>query len=150
GGAPRLQALLPVGDGRRRAQAGAARRSRAQVDSRRALVQAIEDLGVVAVIRMRDAGKLQAVIDALREGGVRAIEVTMTVPDAVSLIRRLAPSLPPDVLLGAGTVVDAETARAVIDAGARYVVSPVFRPDVIAECHKRGAAAAPGCFTPTE
>jgi 2-dehydro-3-deoxyphosphogluconate aldolase / (4S)-4-hydroxy-2-oxoglutarate aldolase len=120
------------------------------VDSRRALVQAIEDLGVVAVIRMRDAGKLQAVIDALREGGVRAIEVTMTVPDAVSLIRRLAPSLPPDVLLGAGTVVDAETARAVIDAGARYVVSPVFRPDVIAECHKRGAAAAPGCFTPTE
>ena len=99
---------------------------------------------------MRDAAKLRAVVDALAEGGVRAIEVTMTVPNAVGLIRELAPSLPSTILLGAGTVVDAQTAGAVIDAGARYVVSPVFRPEVIAECHKRGVAAAPGCFTPTE
>jgi 2-dehydro-3-deoxyphosphogluconate aldolase/(4S)-4-hydroxy-2-oxoglutarate aldolase len=120
------------------------------VDSRREVVDAIEQLGVVAVIRMRDAARLRAVVDALAEGGVRAIEVTMTVPNAVALIRELAPSLPSGVLLGAGTVVDARTAGAVIDAGARYVVSPVFRPDVIAECHKRGVAAAPGCFTPTE
>jgi len=120
------------------------------VDSRRQVVDAIEQLGVVAVIRMRDAAKLRAVVNALADGGVRAIEVTMTVPNAVALIRDLAPSLPSTILLGAGTVVDAQTAAAVIDAGARYVVSPVFRPDVIVECHRRGVAAAPGCFTPTE
>jgi len=120
------------------------------VDSRREVVAAIEQLGVVAIIRMKDAAKLRAVFDALAEGGVRAIEVTMTVPDAVSLIRKLASSIPSNLVLGAGTVVDAETARAVIDAGARFVVSPVFRPDVVAACHQRGVAAAPGCFTPTE
>lgn len=118
--------------------------------SRDAIVRAIEALGVVAVIRMRDAAKLRAVVDAIAAGGVRAIEVTMTVPGAVDLIAALAPSLPPEILLGAGTVIDAATARAVIDAGARFVVSPVFRPEVIAACHARGVAVAPGCFSPTE
>lgn len=119
--------------------------------SRRAAVTAqIEALGVVAVIRMKDAGKLRAVVDAMAEGGVRALEVTMTVPGAVDLIRALAPSLPDGFLLGAGTVTDAATARAVIDAGACFVVGPVFRPDVIAACHERDVAAMPGCFTPTE
>ena len=119
--------------------------------SRRAAVTArIEALGVVAVIRMKDPGKLRAVVDAMAEGGVRALEVTMTVPGAVDLIRALAPSLPDGFLLGAGTVTDAATARAVIDAGACFVVGPVFRPDVIAACHERDVAAMPGCFTPTE
>jgi 2-dehydro-3-deoxyphosphogluconate aldolase/(4S)-4-hydroxy-2-oxoglutarate aldolase len=118
--------------------------------SRDAVVRAIQDLGVVAVIRMRDAGKLRAVVDAIAEGGVRAIEVTMTVPGAIGLIATLASSLPPEILLGAGTVIDAETARAVIDAGARFVVSPVLRPEVIVTCHERGVAVAPGCFSPTE
>lgn len=99
---------------------------------------------------MKDATKLRRVVDAIAEGGVRAIEVTMTVPGAVELIGTLARSLPPEILLGAGTVTDAATARAVIEAGARYVVSPVFRREVIAACHERGVAAAPGCFTPTE
>ena len=118
--------------------------------SREAVVRAIQDLGVVAVIRMRDAGKLRAVVEAIAAGGVRAIEVTMTVPGAVDLIAALAASLPPGVVLGAGTVTDAATARAVIDAGARFVVGPVFRPEVIAACHERGVAVAPGCFSPTE
>jgi 2-dehydro-3-deoxyphosphogluconate aldolase/(4S)-4-hydroxy-2-oxoglutarate aldolase len=120
------------------------------VSGRQATVEAIQLSGVVAVIRMKDAAKLRAVVDAIAEGGVRAIEVTMTVPGAVELIRTLARSLPADILLGAGTVTDAGTARAVIDAGARYVVSPVFRRDVIAACHERDIAVAPGCFTPTE
>jgi 2-dehydro-3-deoxyphosphogluconate aldolase / (4S)-4-hydroxy-2-oxoglutarate aldolase len=118
--------------------------------SREAVVRAIQDLGVVAVIRMRDAAKLRAVVDAIAEGGVRAIEVTMTVPNAVGLIATLASSLPSDILLGAGTVTDVVTARAVIDAGARFVVGPVFRPDVIVACHERGVPIAPGCFSPTE
>jgi 2-dehydro-3-deoxyphosphogluconate aldolase/(4S)-4-hydroxy-2-oxoglutarate aldolase len=118
--------------------------------AREAVVQTIQQLGVVAVIRMKDATKLRAVVDALAEGGVRAIEVTMTVPGAVSLIRALAESLPPGILLGAGTVTDAQTTRAVIDAGARFVVGPVFRPEVIAACHERNVPVAPGCFSPTE
>jgi 2-dehydro-3-deoxyphosphogluconate aldolase/(4S)-4-hydroxy-2-oxoglutarate aldolase len=118
--------------------------------SRAAVTARIEALGVVAVIRLKDPGKLRAVVDAIADGGVRALEVTMTVPGAVDLIRTLAPGLPDGFLLGAGTVTDAATARAVIDAGARFVVSPVFRPDVIAACHERDVPAMPGCFSPTE
>jgi 2-dehydro-3-deoxyphosphogluconate aldolase/(4S)-4-hydroxy-2-oxoglutarate aldolase len=119
-------------------------------DTREGVVRAIQQLGIVAVIRMRDAAKLRAVVDALMDGGVRALEVTMSVPNAVELIRTLAPTMPDGFLLGAGTVTDAATAHAVIDAGARYIVSPVFRRDVITACQERGVAAAPGCFTPTE
>ena len=118
--------------------------------SRADVTQAIESMGVVAVIRLKDPAKLRAVVDALAEGGVRALEVTMTVPRAVDLIRELAPTMPSGFLLGAGTVIDAETAKAVIDAGARYVVSPVFRPDVIDACHLRDVPMMPGCFSPTE
>jgi 2-dehydro-3-deoxyphosphogluconate aldolase/(4S)-4-hydroxy-2-oxoglutarate aldolase len=117
---------------------------------RAAVVAQVEALGVVAVIRLKDPGKLRAVVDAIAEGGVRALEVTMTVPGAVDLIRGLASSLPAGFLLGAGTVTDAATARAVIDAGACFVVGPVFRPDVIAACHERDVPAMPGCFSPTE
>jgi 2-dehydro-3-deoxyphosphogluconate aldolase/(4S)-4-hydroxy-2-oxoglutarate aldolase len=119
--------------------------------SRRAAVTAqVEALGVVAVIRLKDPAKLRAVVDAIAEGGVRALEVTMTVPRAVDLIRELASTLPAGLLLGAGTVTDPATARAVIDAGASFVVGPVFRPDVIAACHERDVPAMPGCFSPTE
>src|SRR3954454_17527457 len=120
------------------------------LESREAVVRAIQDFGSVAVIRMRDPGKLRAVVDALADGGVRALEVTMTVPNAVALIRELAPTMPDGFILGAGTVTDAATVNAVVDAGALYVVSPVFRLEVIRACHERGVAVAPGCFTPTE
>jgi len=118
--------------------------------NRKDVTAQIEALGVVAVIRLKDPGTLRAVVDAMAEGGVRALEVTMTVPGAVDLIRTLAGSLPGGFLLGAGTVTDVATARAVIDAGARFVVGPVFRPEVIAACHERDVAAMPGCFSPTE
>ena len=122
-----------------------------QVKAKRAAVVAqVEALGVVAVIRLKDPAKLRAVVDALAEGGVRALEVTMTVPGAVGLIRDLAPVLPQGFLLGAGTVTSAETALAVIDAGAAFVVGPVFRPEVIRVCHAHDVAAMPGCFSPTE
>ena len=118
--------------------------------SRSSVVAAIERAGIVAVIRIKEPAKLRAVVDAISEGGVRALEVTMTVPGAVDLIRQLAPTMPSGFLLGAGTVVDAETANRVIDAGAKYIVSPVFRREVISACHRREVAAMPGCFTPTE
>ncbi|RPJ72038.1 MAG: bifunctional 4-hydroxy-2-oxoglutarate aldolase/2-dehydro-3-deoxy-phosphogluconate aldolase [Acidobacteria bacterium] len=114
------------------------------------VVRAIEANGVVAVIRLQDPERLRAVVDALAEGGVRALEVTMTVPRAIEMIAQLAPSLPEGFLLGAGTVLDPETARLAILAGARFVVGPVFRPEVITLCHRYDVAMMPGCFTPTE
>ena len=117
---------------------------------RAAVVQDLERAGVIAIIRMKDPSALRAVVDALLAGGVRALEVTMTVPGAVDLIRELAPSLPREFLLGAGTVTDPDTAARVIEAGARYVVSPVFRRAVIEACHRHDVPALPGCFTPTE
>jgi len=111
---------------------------------------AIEQSGVVAVIRMKDPAKVQAVVDAIAEGGVKTIEVTMTVPGAIGLIAALAPRMPAGFVLGAGTVLDAETAAKVIDAGAQFIVSPIFRTSLITACHARGVAVTPGCFTPTE
>jgi 2-dehydro-3-deoxyphosphogluconate aldolase/(4S)-4-hydroxy-2-oxoglutarate aldolase len=118
--------------------------------SRTEIVRAIEASGVVAVIRLRDPELLHRVVDALMAGGVRALEVTMTVPRAVELIQQLAPRLPSGFLLGAGTVLDAATARQVIEAGARFVVSPVLKREVIDVCHEHDVAVSPGCFTPTE
>lgn len=119
-------------------------------DSRESTVTRLERAGVVAVIRLPDPARLRSVIDALADGGIRALEITMTVPRAVESIAEIAPSLPPDFLVGAGTVLDAATARRAIEAGARFVVSPVFRRDVIAACHELGCPAIPGCYTPTE
>jgi 2-dehydro-3-deoxyphosphogluconate aldolase/(4S)-4-hydroxy-2-oxoglutarate aldolase len=120
------------------------------VHSRYQVVSAIEDCGVVAVIRLQEPSKLRAVIDALAAGGVRALEITMTVPGAIDLIKAVAPSLPKEFIIGAGTILDPETARLAILAGARYVVSPVFRPAILALCHRYDVAAMPGCLSPTE
>ena len=114
------------------------------------IVARIERERIVAVIRLDDPHALRAVVDALAAGGVRVFEVTMTVPRAIELIGQLVSELQDDVLIGAGTVVDAMTARAAIDAGATFVVGPVFRRDVIDACHHRGVPAMPGCLTPTE
>ena len=114
------------------------------------IVQAVEDAGIVAVIRIKEPSKLRAVVDAIAEGGIRALEITMTVPGAVELIRELAPTLPDGFTFGAGTVVDADTVHRVVDAGAQFVVSPVFRRAVVEACQARQVAAMPGCFTPTE
>jgi 2-dehydro-3-deoxyphosphogluconate aldolase/(4S)-4-hydroxy-2-oxoglutarate aldolase len=111
---------------------------------------AVERAGIVAVIRMKEPERVRAVVDAIAEGGVRVLEVTMTVPGAVDLIASLAPTMPEGFYFGAGTVLDAETVARVVDAGAQFVVSPVFRRDVISASHARGVPVMPGCFTPTE
>jgi 2-dehydro-3-deoxyphosphogluconate aldolase/(4S)-4-hydroxy-2-oxoglutarate aldolase len=104
----------------------------------------------VAVIRLKDATLLRAIVDALAIGGVQALEVTMTTPRAIELISDIAPTLPDGFLIGAGTVLDAATARQAIEAGAQFVVSPVLRPTIIDECHQHDVAMIPGCFSPTE
>ena len=118
--------------------------------SRSDVVTEIERLGVVAIIRMPDPAALRAVVDALAEGGVRALEVTMTVPRAIELIAEIAPTLPADFLFGAGTVLDAETVHRAVGAGAQFIVSPVFKPEVVKAAHEDGVPVMPGCFTPTE
>ena len=118
--------------------------------SREAVVAEVERCGVVAIIRMKDPARLRAVVDALLAGGVRVLEVTMTVPGAIELIRTLASALPPELVLGAGTVVDVETADRVIDAGAGFLVSPVLRPSLIELARRRDVPIMPGCFSPTE
>jgi 2-dehydro-3-deoxyphosphogluconate aldolase / (4S)-4-hydroxy-2-oxoglutarate aldolase len=119
--------------------------------SQRSIVAArIEDEGAVAVLRLADAARVAPVVAALRRGGVRVIELTMTVPDALTVLRELTAAMPPDVVLGAGTVLDVATAREAIAAGARFVVSPVFRPRLIDECHRHDVVMIPGCYSPTE
>ena len=104
----------------------------------------------VAVIRMTDAAKIAEIAAALREGGVTALEVTMTVPGAVEIIRTMVRDKEPGVLVGAGTVLDAGTASDVIAAGADFVVSPVMDRDMVQACREAEVLVVPGAFTPTE
>jgi 2-dehydro-3-deoxyphosphogluconate aldolase/(4S)-4-hydroxy-2-oxoglutarate aldolase len=119
-------------------------------DRHREVLRLVEDTGVVAIIRLKDRTLVRGMVDALLEGGVRALEITMTVPGAIDLIREIVPTLPPGFALGAGTVLDDATATAAIDAGAAFLVTPVLRHDVIRAARERGVPVMPGCFTPTE
>jgi 2-dehydro-3-deoxyphosphogluconate aldolase/(4S)-4-hydroxy-2-oxoglutarate aldolase len=106
---------------------------------------------VVAVIRADKAEDLVNVARALRLGGVKFIEITMTVPGALAVIERAANALQnEDVYIGAGTVLDPETTRLAMLAGANYIVSPVFSPDVVAMCKRYSVPVMPGAMTPTE
>jgi len=118
--------------------------------SRQSTLDVIERTGIVAIIRVADARQVRDLAGALVDGGVLALEVTMTVPGAVDVIRALAPTLPDGVRLGAGTVVDGPTALACVDAGASFVVSPVFRRSVLEACRAKGVPVLPGCYSPTE
>lgn len=105
---------------------------------------------VIAVIRMRDPARIFDVTAALEKGGVKALEITMTVPGALNIIKRLAESKTGDILIGAGTVFDADTAAAAIWSGADFIVSPIAEPGMIAACRAHHTFVAPGAFTPTE
>ncbi len=110
----------------------------------------IEACGIVGVIRAQSSAHLISVATAIKEGGVDVIEVTMTTPDALQVIRDTSRQFGEEVLVGVGSVLDAETARAAILAGAEYVVCPVFNPEVIAMAHRYSKPVMPGCLTPTE
>ena len=105
---------------------------------------------IVAVIRADDGALLADVARALLAGGVEVMEVTFTVPGAAEVIRQVAEDLGDRILLGAGTVLDAETARVAVLAGAEFVVSPCVRPDVIQLCQRYDKLVMPGALTPTE
>ncbi|WP_129115049.1 bifunctional 4-hydroxy-2-oxoglutarate aldolase/2-dehydro-3-deoxy-phosphogluconate aldolase [Halegenticoccus tardaugens] len=113
-------------------------------------VQRIVDSGVVAVLRGADAGTVIEVVEALREGGVTAVEITADTPGAMGMIGEVSGSFGDEVVIGAGTVLDAETARSALLSGAEFVVSPTLDEGVVRTCNRYGVVTAPGVFTPTE
>lgn len=117
---------------------------------RQQTVDALIEAGAVAVIRLADSRKMIPVVEALKAGGLRGIEITMTVPNALDVLADVHRAFGGEILLGVGSVLDVQTARAAVQAGARFVVSPVFKPAIIDTAHALDAAALPGCFTPTE
>ena len=113
-------------------------------------MQQIEACGIVAIIRANSADELIEAAAAIHAGGVNVIEVTMTTPNALQVINDVSSTYGDTVLVGAGSVLDAETARAVMLAGADFVVSPVTKSEVIEICNRYGKVVIPGAFTPTE
>lgn len=118
--------------------------------ARPAAPAALEETRVVAIMRRTDASRAVAVAETLVAGGVRAIEVTCDSPGVLDMIRAIDGALGDRILLGAGTVLDQETADAVLAAGAHYIVSPHTDPELIGALARRGVPCVPGAFTPTE
>ncbi len=114
------------------------------------VLQHIRDLGLIPVVRATSADEAMRAVDAIKEGGVDVLEITMTVPGAIRVIEKLADRYGNDAIVGAGTVLDPETARACMLAGARFIVSPALNTETIAMCRRYGVAVMPGALTPTE
>ena len=112
------------------------------------VITKITETGIVAVVRAESADKAKRITEACIKGGVPAIELTFTVPGAHHVIEELAKSYSPDeIILGAGTVMDSETARIAILSGANYVVSPYFSEALVKTCNRYRTAVMPGAMT---
>jgi 2-dehydro-3-deoxyphosphogluconate aldolase / (4S)-4-hydroxy-2-oxoglutarate aldolase len=118
--------------------------------SKETQLRQVLDCGIVAVVRAPDSRRLVEVVRALADGGVTVVEITMTVPDALAVVREVRRELGDRVLLGAGTILDPETARAALLAGAEYLVAPTLNLDVIRLCRRYDKLVMPGALTPTE
>lgn len=114
-------------------------------------IRRIAESGVVAVIRAESKEQGIKIVDAVKKGGIKALEVTMTVPGAIDIIKELTEVYKnEDVIIGAGTVLDPETARACILAGAEYIVSPMLNPEVVRLCNRYRVPVMPGIMTVKE
>jgi 2-dehydro-3-deoxyphosphogluconate aldolase / (4S)-4-hydroxy-2-oxoglutarate aldolase len=114
------------------------------------VLKQIKEVGIIPVVRATTADEAMRAIDAIREGGIAVLEITMTVPGAVGVIEQVTARFGNDALVGAGTVLDAETAKACIAAGAQFIVSPALNMETIAYCRAQDVAVMPGALTPTE
>lgn len=117
---------------------------------REEIVEEIIDCGAVAVIRMQNPSKLLKAVEALYEGGVNVIEITMTVPDALGVIEKVSREVPNKVIIGVGSVLNSNAAENAINAGAKFVVSPILKKEIIDTAHNNNLPVFPGAFTPTE
>ena len=120
------------------------------MSSRSEIAARLIELGIVAVVRVPKREQVLPVCEALVAGGVLALEITLTVPDALAAIREATRIFGGRALVGAGTVVDVAQARAVIDAGAQFLVSPITRTELIGVAHAAGRPVMIGAYTPTE
>lgn len=109
----------------------------------------LKAIGLVPVLRAESIDQALALAEAIAAGGVTVLEITMTVPGAMQVMRKLAETRP-DILIGAGTVLDPETARMCILEGAQFVVSPALNVKTVEMCHRYSVAVLPGALTPTE
>jgi len=114
------------------------------------VIKQIREIGVIPVVRATTAEEAMRAIDAILEGGISVLEITMTVPNAFSLIEQVTARFGSDVLVGAGTVLSAETAKSCIASGAQFIVSPALNFETITYCREQGVAVMPGALTPTE
>lgn len=114
------------------------------------IIKHIEELGLVPVVRAASADEAMQAIEAIKAGGVNVLEITMTVPGAIKVIEKVADKYGSEVLVGAGTVLDPETARSCQLAGAQFIVSPALNLNTIAMCHRYSIPVMPGVLTPTE
>lgn len=105
---------------------------------------------VVAVVRMKNPNQLLKVIESLMNGGVTGIELTMTIPNAIQAIENADKEFGNDILLGVGSVTNSQVALDAINAGANFVVSPIFKPEVVSTVIQKEKVVIPGGFTPTE
>jgi 2-dehydro-3-deoxyphosphogluconate aldolase/(4S)-4-hydroxy-2-oxoglutarate aldolase len=106
--------------------------------------------GLIPVIRVSSAQEAVDVADAIKEGGVTLIEITMSVPGAIDTIKELTQKYKDEIIMGAGTILDPETARAALLAGSQFIVTPTLNLDVIQLAHRYSAVVVPGAMTPTE
>jgi 2-dehydro-3-deoxyphosphogluconate aldolase/(4S)-4-hydroxy-2-oxoglutarate aldolase len=114
------------------------------------VVTKIREIGIIPVVRATSAEEAMRAIDAIREGGISVLEITMTVPNAFSVIEQVTTRFGSDALVGAGTVLDAEDAKSCIASGAQFIVSPALNMETIAYCREQDVAIMPGALTPTE
>ncbi|HUS10543.1 MAG TPA: bifunctional 4-hydroxy-2-oxoglutarate aldolase/2-dehydro-3-deoxy-phosphogluconate aldolase [Pyrinomonadaceae bacterium] len=117
---------------------------------KRSVLARIEEVGIIPVVRVKSGDQAIAVAEVIRDAGIPVLEITMTVPDAVKVIEKLSNRYGADVLIGAGTVLNPETAGSCINAGAQFVVSPVLNLQTVELCKNHSVAVFPGGLTPTE
>ena len=114
------------------------------------VLQLIREIGLIPVVRAESAEQAMRAVKAIKAGGVSVLEVTMTVPGAIAVIEQLAKVFGAEAVIGAGTVLDPETADRCIQAGAQFIVSPALNEETIAFCNAQDVAIFPGALTPTE
>ena len=120
------------------------------MSEREKIVSEIEAEGLVAIVRVRRPELTLPLAKALVAGGIRAVELTMSIPNALEAVRTIDRELGDKILLGVGTVIDDDTCRAAIDAGAKYIISPITRLSLVAAAHALDRPVMLGAYTPTE
>ena len=120
------------------------------MNERKKISASIIDEGLVAIVRVHNSELALPIAKALVAGGIRAVELTMTIPNALDAIRLIDQELGTEILLGVGTVIDDDTCKAAIDAGAKYVISPITKTSIVENAHAMDRPAMLGAYTPSE